>query len=391
MDKLVSVVIPAYNHEKYIEAAIKSVLNQTYKNIELIVEDDSSTDNTAKIIKKIKDKRLKTVFPKKNKGTVRTINHLLNMCKGDYIAILGSDDVWYPEKIEKQLKYFKKGIGAVFSMADIIDEKGNKYDEDKEFSEDIFKYENMSQAKRLRLFYEKGNHLCHPSSIVTREVLEEIGLYNPLYRQLHDFDYWTRLLNKYNIEIVPERLLGYRRFREKKSNLSSNTSKNLIRHINEYYNIIEKMFKEIDDKLFIEGFKDLFKNKKSSTKLELTCEKYFILSKLNAFSKNNELALNLLFESDNIEEILKLLEKKYKYTLNDIYEDTGIASQLYPTPVLETTNKDIKKIVTRNQNLDNRINALTKELEGIYSSKSWKVTKPLRKFTEMISHGKHKN
>ena len=104
MEKLVSVIIPAYNHEKYIGDAINSVLNQTYKNIELIVEDDLSTDNTVKEIKKIKDKRLKTIFSKKNKGPVRTMNHLLSMCKGDYIAILGSDDIWYPEKLEKQLE-----------------------------------------------------------------------------------------------------------------------------------------------------------------------------------------------------------------------------------------------------------------------------------------------
>ena len=79
MEKLVSVLIPAYNHEKYIKKAIESVLNQTYKNIEVIVEDDCSTDNTVREIKKIKDKRLKTIFSKKNKGPVKTMNHLLSI------------------------------------------------------------------------------------------------------------------------------------------------------------------------------------------------------------------------------------------------------------------------------------------------------------------------
>lgn len=114
-DPLVSVIMAAYNHEKYISDAINSVLNQTYENIEIIVEDDCSTDSTAEKIKKIKDKRLKKIYSKKNKGAVATMNHLVSLCNGDYIAILGSDDVWYPNKIEVQLKQFKDdNIGAVF-------------------------------------------------------------------------------------------------------------------------------------------------------------------------------------------------------------------------------------------------------------------------------------
>ena len=237
MEKLVSVLIPAYNHEKYIKKAIESVLNQTYKNIEVIVEDDCSTDNTVREIKKIKDKRLKTIFSKKNKGPVKTMNHLLSICKGDYIAILGSDDVWYPDKLEKQLPYFKnKKIGAVFSMMDVVDENDRINENDPII--EIFKNKNMSRGQRMRCFFEKGNHLCHPTSIISRKAFEDIGYYNCAYRQLHDFDYWVRLTSKYDIYILNDKLIGYRRV-SNGQNLSSATNEHILMHINEENNIIQ--------------------------------------------------------------------------------------------------------------------------------------------------------
>ena len=86
--KLVSVLIPAYNHENYIKECICSVINQTYQNLEILISDDCSTDNTAKEINKIKDKRIKKYFSKENKGVVYSINKLLEHASGDYIAKL---------------------------------------------------------------------------------------------------------------------------------------------------------------------------------------------------------------------------------------------------------------------------------------------------------------
>ena len=200
MEKLVSVIIASYNHEKYIEDAVRSVLNQTYKNIELIVEDDCSKDKTVEILKGIKDKRLKKIYSKKNKGTVRTMNHLMSLCHGDYIAILGSDDVWYPEKLEKQINYLESHpVEAVFSMVDIIDENGKICQSQSDLEQEIFREENLSRAERMSLFYDFGNHLCHPTSVISKHVVEQIGLYNCTYRQLHDFEYWVRLVNKFDI------------------------------------------------------------------------------------------------------------------------------------------------------------------------------------------------
>lgn len=383
MKGLVSVIIPSYNHEKYIKDCIESVLNQTYKNIEVLVEDDCSSDNTQEIIKKIKDKRLKTIFSKKNKGTVRTINHLMSLCKGEYIAILGSDDYWYPEKLEKQIEIFKeKKVGAVFSEVDIVDEYGNVYENDGDFSSDIFKKENMSQGKRMRLFYSIGNHLCHPSSIVSREVFNNIGYYNPLYRQLHDYEYWVRLVNKYNIYIVNEKLMAYRRNKKNNSSVSSNNNENLIRTTNEFYTIIEKMFTEIDDKVFIDGFKDSFKNKKASSKIDLETEKFLILSKINKI----ELAMNFLVNHKNFEAILSNLNDNYNYSLKELYEFTGKFSEGYPR---ELTSPEIKKYRKKIKELEDHNKMLSYEIEKMLNSKSWRITKPLR-FVMEKAYGKRK-
>lgn len=384
MKKLVSVIIPAYNHEKYIKDAINSVLNQTYKNIELIVEDDCSKDNTVKEIKKIKDKRLKTIFSKENKGPVRTMNHLLSMCKGDYIAILGSDDVWYPEKLEKQLEYFEnKKVGAVFSMMDVIDENGNRSEEADFFETVVFKKENKTKGKHIRTFYEQGNYLCHPSSIVSRKAFEEIGYYNSAYKQLHDFDYWTRLLNKYEIYIVPEKLLGYRR--SSTGNNLSSINKNEIAIINESYEIMKKLFEEIEDDTFIDGFKDLFVNKKSKTKEELLCEKLIILSNLKVQSVNNKfLGLSLLSNQDNVNEILDLLEEKYNYSLKDFYKDNAEVMDFYSMSLLVNHKKDFEDLKREREILQEQVKNLSTELNGVYNSKSWKITKPLRLVMERI-------
>lgn len=388
---LVSVIIASYNHEKYIIDAINSVLNQTYNNIELIVEDDYSTDCSRKLLKKIEDKRVKIILSKVNKGTVKTYNHLLKMCHGKYIAILGSDDIWYPEKLDIQMKYLlNNDVGAVFSLADIIDENGNKYLNDEIYNSSIFNSSNLKQSDWLRLFYESGNHLCHPSSIIKKDVLREIGYFNCAYRQLHDFEFWIRLINKYNIKVINKKLLGYRRFKNENSNLSGGSLQNQLRHINEYYYIMLSLFNNISDKLFIDGFKKYLINKQITTKEQIICEKYFILLGNKSFDTNNKkLALDFMFKYINNEKVLKCLKDEYKYNLNDFYRETSSFIELYPTPFTVELNKEVKNIVKSRDNYKKLYEDNQKELNDIYNSKSWRLMEKLRKILVVIRNGKN--
>ena len=107
MDNKVSVIIPMYNSEEFIEECISSVVNQTYKNLEIIVIDDCSEDSSFSIVDRIKDERIKLVKFQENKGVSIARNKGIDISTGDYIAFLDSDDVWVKDKIEKQIKFIK--------------------------------------------------------------------------------------------------------------------------------------------------------------------------------------------------------------------------------------------------------------------------------------------
>ena len=114
---MVSVIIPNYNREQLITRAVMSVLSQTYADVEAIVVDDCSSDNSMEILKKIKDSRLRIFKLDKNSGACVARNRGINEAKGEYIAFLDSDDEWLPDKIEKQLKIMSdKKCDALFSQ-----------------------------------------------------------------------------------------------------------------------------------------------------------------------------------------------------------------------------------------------------------------------------------
>lgn len=125
---LVSVIIPVYNVEKYIDRTLQSVFAQTYKKIEIVLVDDQSVDKSAEIIKKYQEIHSEIVYylQPKNMGAGHARNKALELAKGQYVAFLDSDDVWKPDKIEKQLKLLKKKKGAFcFTAIEMIDGEDN--------------------------------------------------------------------------------------------------------------------------------------------------------------------------------------------------------------------------------------------------------------------------
>ncbi len=110
MTPKLSVIIPTYNGEKFIGRAIESVLNQTFKNFELIIVDDGSTDNTKEIVMEYqkKDERIKYLWEENSGGPAKPYNLALKQCGGEYIAFLDHDDMWLPEKLEKQIDFIEK-------------------------------------------------------------------------------------------------------------------------------------------------------------------------------------------------------------------------------------------------------------------------------------------
>jgi len=104
---MVSVIIPVYNREKTVKEAIKSVLEQTWNDLEVIVVDDGSTDKSADVIKSLKDERVKYIY-QENAGACAARNHGIELAKGEYIAFHDSDDIWHMDKLSKQMQVFKE-------------------------------------------------------------------------------------------------------------------------------------------------------------------------------------------------------------------------------------------------------------------------------------------
>jgi glycosyltransferase involved in cell wall biosynthesis len=168
---IVSVIIPSYNHEAYIAECINSVLNQTFQDFEIIITDDASTDRTVQVIERFNDPRIKLFKHSINKGASVATNNCIRQSKGKYIAMLSSDDAWYPNKLDIQVKYLDTHpkIGAVFGKADWIDETGAIIKSRHFPYMDVFNVRNRSRFEWLNHFFNKGNCLCHPCSLVRRK------------------------------------------------------------------------------------------------------------------------------------------------------------------------------------------------------------------------------
>ena len=126
---LVSVIMPAYNAEPYIEEAIRSVLNQTVNDLELIVIDDTSADRTRDIIHAIaqEDHRVRPVFNEQNLGVAKTRNRGLELCHGRYVALLDSDDYWKPQMLERMIARAEEtGADIIYCSYELVDEAGKK-------------------------------------------------------------------------------------------------------------------------------------------------------------------------------------------------------------------------------------------------------------------------
>ena len=217
---LISVLMRSYNHEKYISEAIDSVLNQSFKDLELIIIDDFSKDNSKTIIKSYesKDKRIKAFFHDKNMGMASTMNDLFSKASGKYIAYIDSDDSWFPLKIEKQLEILEKNDSlVVWSEGEIIDQNSTPTGEtftqinlatDKKKSGEIF--EDLLHANFIFL-----------SSLIHNRTFAKDLLFDQKLKYLNDYKFVVALANKHHFFFIKEPLVKYR-MHGKNSNMRSN-------------------------------------------------------------------------------------------------------------------------------------------------------------------------
>lgn len=212
---LISVIIPAYNHQRFIGAAVESVLGQTVDDLELIVIDDGSTDRTGEIVKGYHDPRL-TYLYQDNQDAFNTINRGLGLARGQYISILNSDDVYELNRCERLLSVCAEHNAAcVFTDVVPISDSGEIFS-DPAFGWNIWHQKNRSwyfSCKDLYAAFLKGNFMVTTSNLfMTAEAVRKVGNFCSL-RYLHDYDFIFRMMLAFPQSVRyldDEKLLYYR-------------------------------------------------------------------------------------------------------------------------------------------------------------------------------------
>jgi len=301
---LVSVILPTYNRAYIVSKALQSVLSQTYRNFEVIVIDDGSTDNTKEIITNIacKDSRVKYFRNNENKGPAGARNVGINLAKGELIAFIDDDDEWFPNKLEKQvnlLQTLPENFAVVYSgFYKVIGAKKIYIP-----SKNIYPREGRILNSLL-----KGNFVGTPSILVRKSALLDVGLFDERLSMLEDWELAIRLSKKYQFKLIDEPLyISY----DSSNSVNKQEGAVLARTL-EY--ILEK---HIDD------FK---KNKKTLAFIYFLCGKNYILDNqkkiglkyLKLASKNNPFQIKFLiafitvFLNPNLFKNLLYLKRKLK-------------------------------------------------------------------------------
>lgn len=234
---MISVIIPTYNSTKYIGEAINSVLRQTITNYEIIVVDDGSTDNTKEII----DNNFPQVryFYIPHQGVSRARNYGIERARGEFIAFLDADDLWLPEKLEKQIGVFNSDqeLMLVFTEHRFFDSNGIR---EATFS----KKERLMKGDVVKNIF-LYSHVALPTVMVRKNVFQEIGYFDENLNVAEDDNLWIRIALKFRIQLLDEVLVHCRMTENSLSRTTSNVVTGVLKNVE----LIEKKYPDLRKRL----------------------------------------------------------------------------------------------------------------------------------------------
>ncbi|HWP93499.1 MAG TPA: glycosyltransferase [Thermodesulfobacteriota bacterium] len=200
----VSVIIPTHNRAEYLRLAIASVLNQSYRGLEIVIVDDASADNTFEVVTSFDDERIKYLRHALCKGGSAARNTGIMNSSSKYVAFLDDDDEWLPDKLRKQLDLLEKAsskIGAVYTGHMVVDYN----------SRNVIRIWSPKKRGNIYEAMFEANWVSTTSSVLLRrECFERVGLFDENLPSFQDYDMWIRISKEFNFEYINETLVKYR-------------------------------------------------------------------------------------------------------------------------------------------------------------------------------------
>ncbi|HCM37611.1 MAG: Glycosyltransferase, family 2 [Candidatus Gottesmanbacteria bacterium GW2011_GWB1_43_11] len=228
---LVSIIMPVHNAQEFVAEAIRSILEQTYQRFKLIIIDDASTDKSAEILKKLVNPKIVYFRNPKQLGVTKSLTHALKMSKGVFIARMDADDIAYPTRLERQVKFLEghSEVGVLGTAVEVINAEGK--------SVGFRKMPTDSLAIKRTLAWM--NPLIHPTVMFRNSLVQRMGTYDEDLNGAEDYDLWLRYAKSTQIGNLPEVLLKYRIHRQQVSFLQTQLVsqahwKTLLKAVNKY-------------------------------------------------------------------------------------------------------------------------------------------------------------
>jgi glycosyltransferase involved in cell wall biosynthesis len=251
----VDVCMATYNHSTYVKDAVESIKkNAEHVPLQLWIVDDGSTDGTVDYLKSISEDFINVSYKSDNTGAGATINEAMSKGSSEFVAIINSDDVWNPRKLEMQLQAYEKGYGdVIFTLAEYIDQNGEILKDGLgAYTPHTFRTNDDWTSKEwLQMVCFGGNCLCTPSVLGTRRAFMQIGGYDNRYRQIPDIELWSRLFQTQKPFVLPNKLVQFRLHPENTSKSTQDTKK---RHAFEAKMIMNNVFLSMNKDILAKYF-----------------------------------------------------------------------------------------------------------------------------------------
>jgi len=202
----VSVIIPTFNRADFLVKTIETVFNQTFKDFEIIISDDGSTDGTKEMISEFGEK-VHYIYNDHTGLPSCARNSAIKMAKGEYLAFLDSDDQWLPDKLNKQIELLEnsQGVGLICSNAYVVNSDGK-------MSEHLYLRQGKGKSGKVLTDLIRDNFIITSTTIVRTKIVKEIGYFSELneLKAVEDYNLWLRIAAKYEIVFIEEPLAIYR-------------------------------------------------------------------------------------------------------------------------------------------------------------------------------------